>query len=609
MSRSRVSAVLGAVILCILAGDSAALARRQAHPALPVSVAVERHLLTESPAAATRRAEARDRAVRDLFDKRADAVRRRDRAAFLALVDPAAKEFRGEQATVFESLGKLDLAAWSYEQRTAESYSPGSIDWARYGDADDLWLPVLVLRYQLKGYDERPIARRVVYTVVRRGSRWYIANDADLEATTSSGTSVRIDPWEGGPIVVKKTRHGLVIGHTDDAAAIDGIAREVESAVAHVSSYVGKGWGEKVVIVLPRSQDELEHLLENPDVPFEFAAIAKPQYAELRGDPGRRLAGERVVINPKNFRPGDATNRMLIRHELTHVALVKRTGPLSPTWLVEGVAEYVGNAGSLIADDRIGGELRDLVDKSGPPAHLPSDSDFGLIADAGPAYNEAWLACRYIALRWGRAALLRLYDRMGDLNGADHPGTKLATELRRVLRTDEAALVSGWRPYVRASVGDLAKVLVSPGPRYREEDRGAIDVADLARQKSLRAGDLVSMGLVRAAEGFWSLGSVDDPTRIVAETIVTGRDETAAAALERTLGGRYAKFDSSPTTIPHGRLYLVGVRIGNREYDQPVAIVRAGTLVVEVRVAVPRFADGRAEARALAASVYARAVA
>jgi hypothetical protein len=606
-TRSRLSWLLAALALSTVAADSAVMARRQAVPAVPLSVAVERNLVRQSSAAAAKYVARRDTALRALFDSRAAAVTARGRKAFLAGVDPKAKAYGAEQAQVFDNLAMLDFASWSYEP-TGDSYSPTGIDFAKY-HADDVWLPVLLLRYQLKGFDQRPVGRRVVYTVVRRGSRWYVANDADLEAGTTSGTSVRIDPWESGPIVVRHSPHGLVIGHPKDAAAVDGIVREVESAVRHVSSYVGRGWGEHVVIVLPADQNELEHVLENPDVPFEFAAVARPEYTDPRDDQLGLFAGSRVVVNPTNFAPEAASNRMLIRHEMTHVATFSRNGPLSPKWLIEGLAEYVGNAGSTFAVERLGGDLGDLIDKQGPPTGVPGNSAFGVLGDAGVAYNQSWLLCRYIASKWGRAALLRLYDAMGTRTGLDHPGSKLADSLREVLHVDEATLIRGWRPYARAAVADLSKILVTPGGAYREDDRGEIDAVDLATQKSLDAGRLTRLGLERGAEGYWYVGPTAKPDKLAVETLVVGHDETAAAALERLLAGRYTAFDRTGVAIPHGRMYFVGIAINGAHYNQTVAIVRAGILVVEVRVAVPGYGDPGAEARALAARQYAAAVA
>lgn len=594
--------VVGACALAVLAGDTAVMAARQAKPAVPISVAVEQHTVTESSAAASKRATAREAAIKAMFDRRAKAVTGRDRAAFLRDVDDTDRAFAARQAELFASLGKLDFASWSYEEERDASYSVGSINWRAYPGVDDVWLPVLHLTYQIKGFDRHPVERRVVYTIVRRGKTWSIANDRDLADTTSLGTDVRVDPWENGPIEVAKTAHSLVIGHPDDKSAIAGIQREMENAVKHVSSFTGAAWGQKVVVILPKDHDELEYVLENPDVPFEFAAVAHPEITE----DGTEIAGARVVINPDNFTPGSSFNRRLIRHELTHVALFSRTGPLSPRWLVEGIAEYVGNSGATQPTATLASALADLVDAKGVPDYLPLDSDFGILDDAGVGYDSGWLLCRYVAQHYGRAALFTLYDEMGSRSGLSSPGTKLDGALKKVLHVDQAGLLKAWRPYVRAAVGDLTDLLVAPGKGYTLEDTGRISTETLAKEKGLKTGDLDRTRMERAAQGVWFTGDTDDPSRIVVSTYVVGADESSAASVATTLAKQYLPYHSG-NAIPHGKLYLVSISIHDRRYNEAVAILRNGILVIEVRVAMDTFSDPSGEARRIAAALYAKA--
>jgi len=598
-----------AIALAILMADVAVLADRRGGNAvasgLPLSVAVEKQLAEEKPAAAARRAAERDKAIDAMFARRADAVRKRDLAAFLADVDPTQDEFRTRQREVFTSLRRLDFDHWSYERKT-DSYSPGSIDFERYGSIDDLWLPVLILRYRLKGFDEGQVGRRIVYTVVERDDRWYIAGDDDLEDITSSGTSVRVDPWENGPIVVSRGPHSLVIGHPDDRKAIGSIRREVEEAVAHVTRYVGrKKWSRKVVVVLPTDDEELDAILENPTTYYDFAAVARPLATMPRGDGNREFAGSRVVINPDGFDAKSDFTTHLIRHEITHVAMFDRVGPLTPKWLVEGVAEYVGNAGSRYPAEVLAAELTESVAKSGVPETLPTDSDFGLINDAGIGYNSAWLLCRYIASRYGVAKLLRFHDAMGTLTGLDKPGEKLPRALRGVLGTNETTLLAGWRQYVRAAVADLSKLFLKPGAPFKEADRGRLTVSDLAEQKGLTKARLTAARVERTSVALWYDGPSKAPRRRLLGTLIVSTDEAGAAAVERMMTDRLRPFDSVGQPIPHGRIFYVGTEIGGQHYNETIAVLRAGTLVMEVRVAVPGTGDSSADTRRFAAAQYA----
>lgn len=601
--RTRAAWVQAGLVLALLAGDAAVLAHRQG-PAVPRSVALAQGQ-AETGEEAEKRASERDEAIRALFDARARAVRARDRAAFMAGVDPSQADFVKDQNEVFDNLLKLDFADWTYTTRADESYSVTSIDHEKYEDADDIWLPVLVLHYQLKGFDERPVGRRVVYTVVRRGDRWLVASDSDLEKSTSIGTSVRVEPWENGPITVERTKNVLVIGHPEDAKAVRGIVREATAAIKHVGKFVGRSWGEKVVIMLPGDHDELNRLLEDPDVPFDFGAIARPLPTNPDDDDFQQFAGSRVVINPDGFRIGNTFAKMLIRHEITHIAMFERTGPLTPKWLIEGLAEYVGNAGQPYSAARLAPTLGDLVDTKGVPNFLPSDSDFGLINDAGVGYDSGWLLCRYIAAKHGEKALLKLYVETGKLDGSGSQDAAVQKVMRRVLKTDEKSLLRAWRPYVRAAVADLTKLLVKPGGAYKEDDLSETDTSGLAYIYDVKQSALDAMGVERGAVGIWNVGDEDKPRKRYVVTMGIARDEKAAAAYEQVVRRRYTPFDPTGRPIPNGRMYFVGSSIGGQHYNDTVAVIRVGIVVFEVGVSVPGFGDASGETQTLANKQYA----
>lgn len=601
---ARLPWVVGALVMSTLALDSAVMADRQVPRAprerLPVAVAVEEKKLAETDGEAAARKSARDDAVNAMFDRRAKAVLARDKAAFLADLDPADTEFVRRQGEVFDSLAKLDFASFDYRLRE-DTYSVSSIDWRKYGRVADIALPVQTLHYQLEDFDKRPVVRRVVYTVVRRGDRWTIANDRDLEATTSSGTSARRDPWENGPIVVARSKNGLVIGHPDDADKIESIQREVESAVKHVSDRVGTAWGERTVVILPSDHAELQHILESPSVPYEFAAVADAEYTTLNEEAtAGSFAGSRVVINPANFNAASSFNRLLIRHELTHVAMFERTGPLTPRWLVEGIAEWVSHAGSDLPTTTLAGPLPYLVDEEGVPDYLPLDSDFGIIGEAGVGYASGWLLCRYIADRWGDKALLKFYDAMGTPTGLDKPGEKLDTVLRSVLKTDEAALLRAWRPYVKASVGS-PELLFSEAPGYDNDYSTTTNVSEIAEDHGLKTKELQDLGVERAAEAQWWKGKSDDPERFVYAQVAISRHSRNGDRLARMMARSYERFDDGED-IPGGRLYIVTKPAEKRRYAMAIAIVRSGLLVYEIRVLYPERTDPRPEARRLAAA-------
>ena len=54
------------------------------------------------------------------------------------------------------------------------------------------------------------------------------------------------------------------------------------------------------------------------------------------------MTGSRIIINPKYFRPKSSFFAVILRHEVSHVAAEPITASGTPSWLVEGLAEYVG---------------------------------------------------------------------------------------------------------------------------------------------------------------------------------------------------------------------------------------------------------------------------
>jgi hypothetical protein len=118
-----------------------------------------------------------------------------------------------------------------------------------------------------------------------------------------------------------------------------------------------------------------------------------------------------------------------------------------PTWLIEGMADYVGNLGSTQPVAGTAAELAAEVRAGKIPSALPSGADFTGGARLPQAYEESWLACRLIAARAGQSGLVRFYRGVAKAAGTD-PATAVATGLRQVLHTGLAAFTAAWRSYL-----------------------------------------------------------------------------------------------------------------------------------------------------------------
>ena len=377
--------------------------------------------------------------VRTLLDARASAMLRRNRPGWLAGVDPAAASLRTRQAAAFANIAAVPLAGWRYE--IAPEHERG-----RPEPTADRWTVQVTLRYALRGVDPAPTARPLLLTFARRGGRWLLAADT---ATGADGTRSWRGPWEHGPLVVRRGRHSLVLSHPKYAGRLAAFAAGVDAAVPRVRQVIGGRWPAAVAVLIPDDQREMSELVGERLALGKIAAVAVADSV----DPGSGQArGQRVVVNPANLdRLGTLGRRVVLQHEVTHVATRGVTGPGTPIWLVEGLADWVGYRDSGLPPRMVGDELRSQLRAGRWPGRLPTMADFrGDSARLSVAYEEAWTACRLIAERAGPAGLVRLYRAVGT---AGDPAAAVDAQLRATVGLSYPQFVAEWRRTVRADFG------------------------------------------------------------------------------------------------------------------------------------------------------------
>lgn len=387
-------------------------------------------------------AASRDAAVRTLLDRHARALLVRDRAGWLAGIDPAAKAFRARQAALFDNLGGVPLASWQYRLDPAVSRQLTPAAARRYRSAP-IWVPSVTLRYGLRAVDSEPTERPQILTFVLRAGRWYLAADADPVA--DGGTTWR-GLWDFGPVVVLRGRSSLILAHPANVERLQGFADAVDAAVPRVTAVWGPAWSKQVAVLIPDGSTEMAALVGAQFALARIAAVSIADYADAQAD---RARGQRVVINPTNLdRLGSLGRRIVLQHEITHVASRGVTGANLPTWLVEGFADFVGYRDSGVPDSVIGQDLRALLRSGSWPGRLPADGDFrGNSARLAAAYEEAWSACRLIAARIGVPGLVRFYRAAGTTPGAGPAAVDAA--LQTYLHLSTAQFVAQWRRAVQ----------------------------------------------------------------------------------------------------------------------------------------------------------------
>ncbi|MCW2776469.1 MAG: lipoprotein [Frankiales bacterium] len=382
----------------------------------------------------------REAGVRALLAARGAAVRDRDRAAFLATVDPSSTAFLARQAALFDALADVPLDGWEYVLDPDREQPPDpALDAVR---GEGWWAPAVSLRYRLAGFDDQPAVEEQWLTLVPRGGRWLVAADDDFAAT---GAPTTRGLWDSGPVVGVSRSRVLVLGHPGDDALLRQVASSVQAAVPRVSAVWGEDWAQRVVVLVPRTPQELAALVPHGGDLSQIAALAT---ADVAAAPGGLPVGDRVVVNPSTFlRLGPTGRRVVLTHEVTHVASRSATGAAVPTWLVEGLADVVGYRGADVPLSVAARDLQADVRAGRLPQQLPDDDAFdGGSPSLTSVYEQAWLAVSLLVDRYGEARAVELYRAVG--RAEDAAGVERAFEEQ--LGTTLPAFTRAWRASLRA---------------------------------------------------------------------------------------------------------------------------------------------------------------
>jgi hypothetical protein len=224
--RSGERAVAAAIVVQLLVAVPATVTLGPQHQ--------QRRDVTVSRADAVRATDtSRTQAIRALLGRRARAVMKRDKKTFLADLDPTQHAFVAQQAAVFDRLTVLRFNGWRYEldPDRQRAHTP-SLDALR----GTWWSPNVVLRYSLAGYDRTPTEEPQGLTFVQRGSRWYLAADADFART---GHPTQRDMWDVGAVRVTTGPSCLVLSHPAGAGMAALALTECEAAVPRVTAVWG----------------------------------------------------------------------------------------------------------------------------------------------------------------------------------------------------------------------------------------------------------------------------------------------------------------------------------------------------------------------------------
>ncbi|MFL6026274.1 MAG: peptidase MA family metallohydrolase [Friedmanniella sp.] len=381
------------------------------------------------PAAATV-SPSRSAAAQAALDRLVGATRSHDRAAFDLTVSGRDPSFRDRARLLYANLSSLPLEQLELRLQPGEQDLPAA---RRELLGRDAWRQPATVTWRLVG--EGAAAEHTVWlTFTLREGIPLLAGTSD----TPSGRAAPEPIWWTGPVTaVRSGPASVLVGAGQPAAAWSSRVRAAVTQVQRrLTAGPAAGWSGSVVVEVPASRARFEAVLGSADGGYaNIAAVTLPEGPAAR-------AAVRVVVNPDVTRTLSGTGvAIVLLHEMVHVASRSAQSP-APTWLVEGLADYVALQAHRSAAAGAAEPLLQRVRARGAPQQLPADDRFRAAADdLAVSYAEAWLACRYIAERYSPAALQRLYT-------AVDSGVALDEAVQDELGVSTQELTTGWRRYL-----------------------------------------------------------------------------------------------------------------------------------------------------------------
>jgi hypothetical protein len=369
-----------------------------------------------------------------LLTRRATAVLKRDRAAFLATVDKRQTTFYKRQANLFARMRTVPFSDLAYKITDEHA----STRLRRRYHADQVIQAQVQARYRFKGQDASPVLARHSYTFVLTRSAWRIAGPGDAGQRRRNDTEI----WDSDPVRTVGSARTLIVYHPGDEALARRLLRVADRAYTQVDAAWPRHWERKAVILVPKDEQEVVGA-------SDLSRVAAVASSSVESGATERVLGNRIVVNTDNVeRYNDLNLQVLITHEMTHVA-TRALGDGVPLLLVEGFADWAAlkPLGYPLAVTRPNLARRVRADRF--DGKLPGDGEFRG-PDAAVAYDEGSAFCLWVADTYGPGKLRALYLQF---RGSDPPSeAEFDRGFRRVLDLTRRQVERRWAVWVRSQL-------------------------------------------------------------------------------------------------------------------------------------------------------------
>jgi hypothetical protein len=367
--------------------------------------------------------------IKALLQARTDAQRSKNRLAYAATIDPSATQaFRDAQMAGFDGLAALPVDRITYAVEKDSTDLTRGVDRAKYGGAPvELVTTVRSLRFT---YDARATYDPMFWTFVRRGSKWYVGGDDDI---ADLGLETSVGMWDIGPVTSVTSEHFMFITHPPDAPRAQALLDLTERSLGEVTQRFPLAWLPKLVALLPSSPEELGRLLQSTYDVNKYVAFVSYGYNPDTLKP----TAPRLYVQDRNLARYPASFQVeTLTHELTHAASSSYAGPFVPSWVHEGIADWLA-AGTGVPFPRA----------SGAGTHAPRDADFasGSQGDIVRAYRDARSLVATMAALKGTQEPFDFFKTLGSYRVAAGNTPYLVDKALREVGIDGiAALEAAW---------------------------------------------------------------------------------------------------------------------------------------------------------------------
>jgi len=242
-------------------------------------------------------------------------------------------------------------------------------------------------------------------------------------------------PWDAGPVAVERANRvvGVFSASYPNRSRLMRLAEDALDRVAKVRP--AEKWAGKIFVIAVKDDAVFDAYFGSaPERVDQVAAIAVPHYNQVHEwVNSAEYSATRIIFNPDELEEDSQQLGDDLTHEFTHAAMAPATTGWTPTWLVEGFAEYVSYKGASIVQSRLRQALKGVA----------TDDLYGgdKFYDEPMNYITAWLACRMISEKYGEAKLIELYEKFQSTSVED-------TVVNQVLGISRAQLVTDWQAYV-----------------------------------------------------------------------------------------------------------------------------------------------------------------